>query len=137
MSSRPRIERRTRPGQGVAVTAARLRNSFIKVGILSGTGEHPNATGGQTVAEVAWWNEFGTVRVDARPFLRTGLRENLREYRRIMRVFLPKVAQGQMTNVQALGILGAKAVSDVQAKMTALGVLDSGQTRQHINYQVL
>jgi hypothetical protein len=107
------------------------------VGILSGTGEHPNATGGQTVAEVAWWNEFGTVRVDARPFLRTGLRENLREYRRMMRIFLPKVAQGQMTNVQALGILGAKAVSDVQAKMTALGVLDSGQTRQHINYQVL
>jgi hypothetical protein len=131
---RPRIERRTRSGQGVEIMRARSKNAFLKVGVLSGTGEHPNSTGGQTVAEVAWWNEFGTIHVDARPFLRTGLRENLSTYRRMIRSFLLAMLRGTMGKDQAIGLLGVRAVSDIQNKMTALGVIDSGQTRQHINW---
>lgn len=47
----------------------------VLVGVLRGTGEHPNAKGGQTIAEIAWWNEFGTDRgIPERPFLRTAVR---------------------------------------------------------------
>ncbi len=134
MTQRPRIERRTRSGHGIQAVNRRMRSTFAKVGILSGTGEHPNSTGGQTIAEVAWWIEFGTRYVDARPFLRTGLRENLREYRRMMRIFMSRVANGEMSNAQAIGLIGAKAASDVQSKITSVGAIDSGQTRQHITW---
>ena len=56
----------------------RVKGSGVQVGVLAGTGEHPNATGGQTIAEIAIWNEFGTPGAKnpnpARSFMRATLR---------------------------------------------------------------
>lgn len=45
-------------------------SSSVKIGVLSGSALH---TGSQsaTIAEVAWFNEFGTRSIPERPFMRT------------------------------------------------------------------
>jgi hypothetical protein len=47
-----RIERVTAAGEGVEKLQQIKGKALIKVGILSGTGEHPKGTNGQTLAEV-------------------------------------------------------------------------------------
>jgi hypothetical protein len=152
-----RIERVTRDGEGVdrIIKEAKANpKSFIKVGILSGTGEHPNASQGETIAEVGWWNEFGTRTIHERPFLRTGLREKLPRYRDILRKGLKQITVGQLQPNQVLGILGVAAVADVQAKIVAVNspanapatvdrkgssspLIDIGALRQHISWEIL
>jgi len=154
MPAKVRIERLTAPGEGVEAwidLARRHPKSTIKVGILSGTGEHPNASHGQTMAEVGWWNEFGTTRIPERPFLRTGLREQNDKYRLILKKGLKKILVGESTDTKILALLGAVAVSDVQAKIVAVNsppnadltqekkgssspLIDTGALRQHINW---
>lgn len=47
--------------------------------------------GGQSVAEVARWNEFGTNTIPSRPFLRTALRKNKERIKNlILKAFSPK-----------------------------------------------
>lgn len=133
-----RIERVTRSGEGVERFRRDLKKrAFIKVGILSGTGEHPKGTSGQTVAEVAWWNEFGTRKMKARPFLRTALREHITDYRAILTTVLRNITLQRMTVEQGLGLLGVKAVRDIQEKITQLHIIDTGALRQHINWAEL
>lgn len=151
-----RIERVTRPGQGVDAwrRAATDRKPFIKVGIVSGTGEHPNADKGQTLAEVGWWNEFGTRTIPERPFLRTGLNENIDKYRVILGNGLRQILLGQTDERQVLNILGMVAVSDVQAKIVSISsppnaqltvdrkgssnpLIDTGALKQHITWEIV
>lgn len=157
MAAETRIERVTPPGEGVEAwikAAKEHKRPFIKIGILSGTGEHPNATRGQTVAEIGWWNEFGTSTIPERPFLRTGLRENISKYRLILKQGLRKILVNQTDPKQVLGILGLAAVADVQAKIVAITsppnaeitkqkkgssspLQDTGALKQHISWAVL
>jgi hypothetical protein len=149
-----RIERVTRPGEGVDRIAKGPPRHFVKVGILSGTGEHPNASHGETVAEIAWWNEFGTRNIDERPFLRTGLREKLPRYRGILASGLKQIVVGRARPDQILGILGVAAAADVQAKIVSVSspanaqstkdrkgssspLQDTGALKQHISWEIL
>lgn len=149
------IETKTPKGKGVeALTKA--KGAFVKVGILSGTGEHPKAKHGQTIAEVGWWNEFGTtkdgsVHIPARPFLRTGLNDNLPRYRGLFKTVIKNVLLKRISTDQAVFVIGSTAVADVQAKITAINsppnaqltidrkgssnpLIDTGALRQHINW---
>ena len=108
------IKRKAVPGQSIEDLQKRSKDGFVKIGVLAGTGEHPEATKGQLIAEIAWWNEFGTKRIPARPFLRPGLRRNLITYRMILKNGLPKVLRGEWTRKQLLGMLGIAAKGDVQ-----------------------
>lgn len=157
MPAEVRFERKTKPGEGVDIwikEAKKDRRPFIKVGILSGTGEHPNAEHGQTIAEIGWWNEFGTRQIPERPFLRTGLREKVPKYRMILNTGMRKILIGQMKSDQLLGILGVAAVADVQAKIIMVStppnapmtvekkgssspLQDTGALKQHINWAIL
>lgn len=149
-----RIERVTKSGEGVDRLAQIKGRKFVKVGIVSGTGEHPNGTSGQTMAEVGWWNEFGTRRIPERPFLRTGLRENLSDYRTIIAANLKAILTQKAEENQALGVLGEKAQADVQQKITSISspenadatqekkgssspLLDTGALRQHIRWALV
>lgn len=92
--------------------------SRVLVGVLSGTGEHPNADHGQTVAEIAFWNEFGTSRIPPRPFLRRTLREQ-----RYYKTEFVKILRGALdgrNKFVLLGVLGARAASDVQSTITRI-----------------
>lgn len=123
MAKDVRIERVTRPGEGVdrwREMAKKDGKPSIKVGVVSGTGEHPNGSHGQTISEIAWWNEFGTSRIPERPFLRTGLREKVTKYRAILGGGLKKILVGQTDPDTVLGVLGVAAVADVQAKIVAI-----------------
>lgn len=93
----------------------------VKVGVLRGTGDHPNAAPGITIALVAWWNEFGTKGIPARPFLRTTLREHgyYREHlKRAAQAALIKTVKfegGLDVPLKAVGVLAA---SDIRKKIT-------------------
>lgn len=137
---------------------------YVRVGILRGTGDHPNAPG-VPIALIAWWNEFGTYkdgrkRVPARPFLRTTLREHgyYREHlKRGLQASLIRTARFMPPGLDLeLGKVGQEAVRDIQAKIidgpwvpnaartiakksTTSGVKDrplieSGKMRQSINW---
>lgn len=155
MSKDAWIEHKT-PTDGGVETLAKAKGAFVKVGILSGTGEHPKAKHGQTIAEVGWWNEFGTHEegleaIPARPFLRTGLQENLPRYRGLFGTLIGNVLLRRITNDQAVFVIGSTAVADVQAKIVSLRsppnapstrkrkgssnpLIDTGALRQHINW---
>jgi len=66
----------------------------LKVGVLAGTGQHPNSDDGTTVAEVAFKNEFGTDTIPARPFLRPTMRENHRKFARITKQIYEQTLNG-------------------------------------------
>ena len=91
----------------------RMKGSHVKVGVLRGTGEHPDATEGQTVAAIAAWNEFGTETIPARPFLRTTLREN-EYYRRALLDALKAGLVRQADPSKALQLVGIRAASDIR-----------------------
>lgn len=101
---------------------AKLKN--MKVGVLKGTGEHPNAEHGQTVSQIAWWNEFGTeitfgrsggsrILVPARPFLRPTMRENRAKFVKVMARILESALKGNgdpRKKVIALGMLAQSLI---------------------------
>jgi hypothetical protein len=141
-------------GKSVHDVAARLKPKAVKVGVLSGTGEHPNADAGQTIAEIAWWNEFGTPSakrpIPARPFLRSTMAENKKEYFKIQAQLMRLILTGKIPSRQASAILGMKVQADIQNKIVALRVppnkdmtkdlkggksnplIDSGHLKNHI-----
>lgn len=155
MSKDAWIETKTPPGEGVEALA-KAKGAFVKVGILSGTGEHPKAKRGQTIAEVGWWNEFGTHEegleaVPARPFLRTGLHDNIGKYRGLFKTVIKNVLLQRITADQAVFVIGETAVADVKAKIVSISsppnepstrrrkgssnpLIDTGALRQHINW---
>jgi hypothetical protein len=115
-----RIERVTRPGEGLDKLKQIDKSTAIKIGVISGTGEHPKGTAGQTIAEIAWWNEFGTKNIPERPFLRPALRDNLPAYRSIIESALKAILGGKLKPDQAIGVLGERAQRDVQNRITVL-----------------
>jgi hypothetical protein len=148
--SRVFIERTTKPGKGLE-QLAKVKGAFVKVGILSGTGEHPKGRHGQTLAEVGWWNEFGTERIPPRPFLRTGLTDNIGKYRGLFKTLIRNVLLKKISSEQAIFVIGETAKADVQAKIVAIRspenaeltkklkkssnpLVDTGALRQHINW---
>lgn len=96
----------------------RVKGSGVEVGVLAGTGEHPNGTGGQTIAEIAVWNEFGTQNakhpIPARPFMRATVRLRRRAYRDLLRRLLHNMVLGKVTTDQAQAVLGMTAQRDIR-----------------------
>jgi hypothetical protein len=93
----------------------------VKVGVLRGTGDHPKAKPGITIALVAWWNEFGTKRIPARPFLRTTLKEHgyYKEHlKRATQAALIGTAKFEGSVDKYLKAVGVLAASDVRKKIT-------------------
>ena len=50
----------TTNGDGVRALVGRAKPSGVKVGVLAGTGAHPNSKG-TSIAEIAFYNEFGKI----------------------------------------------------------------------------
>lgn len=123
----------------------------LKVGVLKGTGVHPNSDGA-TVAQVAWWNEFGTDDIPSRPFLRTTMRENRRKFSKVTKTIYERALKGvgNVENmVDALGMLAqslvvqaidntltppnAPATLEAKAPKTH-PLINTGRLRQSISY---
>lgn len=103
----------------IAMTKRTYSNG-VEVGVITGTGEHPNATGGQTIAEVAAWNEFGTSRAPERSFIRSTMHEQRHAYLATIAALMRRVLRGDITARRAAELLGLQAQSDVRDKITSL-----------------
>lgn len=130
----------------------------VLVGVLRGTGAHPNAKSGHTIAEIAWWNEFGTKRIPERPFLRWTLRGH-NYYREELSRALLATLRGKGDSFRNIKPIGATAARDVRKmistgpfvanapatirkKSTSAGVkarplIDTGALRQSIQFEVV
>lgn len=144
-------------GRKIDALIKKAKGTVVKVGVLRGTGEHPYAKNGQTVALIAAWNEFGTsTGIPSRPFLRTTMREH-NYYRAELKRIMEFVLKGAMP-MPLFKQLGIRAAADMQNKIadndfqrnapstiarksTSSGVhdkplIDSGHLRQSIQSSV-
>jgi len=133
-----------------------MKGKGVEVGILAGTGEHPQAEHGQTLAEIAFWMEFGARkgqpnRIPSRPAFRLAMWKNKRKYKRQIANLLKGVYKGRITSDAAHAALGFEIQKDIQASITDLmtppnaeetkkrkgssnPLIDSGALRQHISW---
>ena len=99
--------------QRLAELAKQAATAKVRVGII----EQANYDGsdGESVAQVAFWNEYGTARTPARPFFRNTIAERKTEWARLAGKFM----QANGGNVrQSLSDLGEIAVGDIKETIT-------------------
>lgn len=88
----------------------------LLVGLPKNVQAYPDGTSVQLVGHV---NEFGSDArgISERSFLRSTLGENKREYFVMMTGLAKKIVRGQITNEEAMQLLGLKVSSDVKQKI--------------------
>jgi len=136
----------------------------MKIGVLKGTGEHPNADHGQTIAEIAAYNELGTtitaqsafgpaekVVIPARSFLRSTMREKRAALIKLIGVVSKKVVKKDISPDEAFELIGLQLQSWVRKKIDEITyppnalstrlqkgsskpLVDTGTMRQSITY---
>lgn len=126
------------------VQAAMVGPDRVKVGFPSGS------NGG--ILSRAFWNEFGTVRMPERPFIRNSFRSNRESYRAMMQRAALRIMRGEMTKTVVLSQLGLKAAGDIQRSMpgtpppnapstirmkgSSTTLVDTGQMRQSVTWKL-
>lgn len=142
---------RTKTNGGIEALKDRVKTpGTVDVGIID-AGKHPTAEA--TVAEIGFWNEFGTVTIPERSFMRSTVQEEKKAIISLQRKLLKSISQGKMDIVKALGILGEflsdkitqKIVSlreppnkpaTIKAKGSSNPLVDTGQLKNSITYEV-
>lgn len=82
------------------------KNKAVKAGVLADS-TYPD---GKSVAQVAFWNEFGTNKFPPRPFMRNAINENKDKW---VETLLRLLKSGLSTE-KALGNLGEQMVNDIR-----------------------
>ena len=148
-------------GEGVEEFTKRMKRtasqrSVVKVGIQSDAGNHDESgEDGETlsVADVASFHEFGTENIPQRSFIRAPIRDNkdtimdvqARALRAVMLgtmnikeglSLVGEAAQADMVNAINAGIEPGLEASTIAAKGSSTPLIDSGQLKQSIRYQV-
>lgn len=82
---------------------SKLDRSYATIGVHDDAGDYPD---GQTIAQVAAYNEFGTKRIPSRPFLRSAVEENLEKLREINLKAFQDVTDGTTDAFGALDRMG-------------------------------
>lgn len=139
----------------------KLKNKpYVKVGVLEKSGQH-EGLGDLTVADVATFHEFGTEGVNGqivpqRPFIRNTVDENTAELTRETEALRKQVIFFNLSVFKALSLLGLRIQKLIQSKITdgdsswpalkqstidAKGsdkpLIDTGQLRRSISYEVV
>lgn len=97
-----------------------MRKAKVRIGILSNAGNYPADEDGNeaSIAEVAYYNEYGTRRgIPERPFIRTTADEKREAYAKQLKAELLDVFAGTKTVLTALERVGAKAQGHVRKKI--------------------
>lgn len=125
----------------------------IRVGVLGGDGEKEYEKGDVTVALVAMWHEFGLGNYPARSWLRGWVDENEKEIQARVSAELRGVLEGKRTIRQAADRVGVWAVASIQKRIadgippalaqstidrkgSSVPLIDTGQLRSSISYQI-
>lgn len=102
----------------------RIGAHAVAVGVHGNEGMHKDENGeqtGNTVAEIYWWNEFGTSRIPERPTLRPTFAKEKSKYIQILGKITARVMNEENYNLrQAMGRLGEVAQQDVQQAIVQL-----------------
>lgn len=124
----------------------------VKVGLPKGAADYPDGT---SVIAVGATHEFGSDdgTIPERSFLRAAFRKHIKEYRKLGKSLGDRVQRGEMTQEEALEILGTRAAADVKemiaevsappnaestvrAKGSSNPLIDTGHLRQQITHEV-
>jgi HK97 gp10 family phage protein len=101
----------TRKGKGLADIVKRMEDRAITVGVHDDTGSYPD---GESVAQVAAWNEYGTEDIPERPFLRSTMAKRRKKYTIIMGTIAAAAVEGKASIKAGMARLGELVRSDVR-----------------------
>lgn len=146
------------------------KQPYVKVGVLSSSGNYAPfqkikfrngkvirgriKNGRALLADVAAFNEFGTSRVPARPFMSQTFDKNITQTNRFISSEYDKILQQKQNFSNGLGRIGIfyqgkiqseivngrfveNKVSTIRAKGSSKPLIDTGRLRQSINYEVV
>lgn len=99
----------------IVAEAKRIKGSFTTIGVQD-TGEYYEE-GLVTVAEVAFWNEFGTVTAPERSFLRSTIDENRPDLDKLTAKLINEIILGRIDTNKALQKLGLKIQELIKKKI--------------------
>lgn len=127
--------------------------AHVVVGVPETTGPREDGDPA-SMAEVAFWNEFGTDYIPERSFLRSTIDENQTKYFELDARLIGGVFKGKLDLKRAMGLLGEEAKKDVQNKIrsgiepanseltiamkrgSTKTLVDTGQLVQSITYEI-
>lgn len=144
------------------IKALAASTARVRVGVLADAPkrEHAGEVGtaapkSVTLIEVAGWHEFGApdANIPQRSFIRGTVDEKRDEIARLEAVLLENVVTGKITEAQALDQLGAKVTGLIQTRMSqgippalaqstidrkksSVPLIDTGQLRSSITWEV-
>ena len=116
--------------QRLAELAAQATTAKVRVGII----EQANYDGsdGESVAQVAFWNEYGTATIPPRPFFRNTIAERKTEWARLAGKFMQ--ANGGDVR-QSLSDLGQIAVDDIKETITNGNFAPNSEVTKLLKYR--
>lgn len=111
-----------RKGDGIQTVKKRFKKSgTVDVGIIdAGAHKDEEGLGEQTVAEIAFLNEFGGPRNPERSFMRSTIKEKKKAVIALQKKLLVQIREGEMTIEKALGLIGKFMASAMSQKVVKL-----------------
>lgn len=150
-----RVTSRIRGGQGFSRKLRQLQERLteqhrVYVGIPRGAG---NSEDGTPLVQIGAIHEFGAKHIPERSFLREPLLAKQKDLAKVFRQLMPRVARGELTLLQALDQVGAKAASisqeaisagispandpkTVKRKGSSKPLIDTGRLRQAVTWEI-
>jgi hypothetical protein len=138
----------------------RLENSYVLVGYPAGTITHAQSKqqrrkkAGESMAQIAAYNEFGTKNIPARPFIFSTVAEKRQDINRVIEKQYIAILDGKRTVKQGLEIIGLYVKKEIDLKIGSLRyppnsprtikikgsdkpLIDFAQMRQALQYKVV
>lgn len=116
----------------IADIRKRMADVAISVGVQGDAGIHKDEDGqssGTTVAEIYYWNEFGTSRIPERPTLRpTFIKEKVKYIGIMAKISARAMNEPGYNMKQAMGKLGEVAQQDIQSAIVELKTPPNAQS---------
>ena len=88
----------------------RINNKSVKAGVFEGSGSEDNGT---SLVDVAFYNEYGTSKIPARPFVRIASEKNQQTWANEAERVVDKVVAGYDANFSILGNTMKENIQDV------------------------
>lgn len=148
MSAKP-IDRITPQGKQFERLLKELTSKEVHIGFQRGDAADEN---GVDMCDIAMWNELGTVRAPARPFMRQSVDNHLEEIDRKFQSLKADILRGRdaesilkelgifqkdlMQNEILTGGFVPNAPSTIRRKGSGRPLIDTGRMRQAVNYVI-
>lgn len=112
-----RVEERDLGWKRIQREIKAAKNASVRVGVLADAGTSDD---GVDLVDIAVFNEFGTSRAPARPFIRGAFDEKQRDLTRLKARLWNQVLAGRLDTRRALGLLGQTHEDQIKVYMTEL-----------------